>query len=177
MWEQDIGTFPVSWPEQTDEWLLHLERVLTGVQWVSGLGGKGSAADREVIVDPPNDMHCKLRIRAAPGGIMCMVTADEAPADEDEARYWREAAEKTVSMLGKHDQDFQWQAILGHDPNGSDMPRCIPLAESVTVGPVMPSPGAGTDARTRRLPGRPDRSSLACPLQLADYTNRRCTHL
>ncbi len=95
-------------------------------------------------------MRCGLRVRPAPGGIVCVVFDAERPVSEDEAQLWRAAAESAVAQMGKSDQAFAWRAILGPHPSAPEWHRPAPLAEPTVVGPVLLTPGG---VRMREMAG------------------------
>lgn len=138
MWQSKIGVFAVSWPDQCEEWTVHLARVLTGGD---RLGGEGNPAEREVILHMPQERERgSLRIRPDNNGISCVLFAEHEVAESDVQR-WRDAAAEAAEQIGRHDQDFAWQAILGPHPGSPEWVRPSPLAKSEVVGPVMLVPG------------------------------------
>jgi hypothetical protein len=64
-WEKEIGVSLCPGPTRPMNGAFHLARVLHGHgQWIHGLAGEGSPADREVIFKPPldNSMRCRRRL-------------------------------------------------------------------------------------------------------------------
>jgi hypothetical protein len=144
MSEKEIGVLPVSWGNQSDEWVYHLARAIHGPsQWIGDLPGEGNPAVGEVILKPPptSSLHCNLRIQQVPGGIRCVVFDDQGPVDEDDADLWQEAARSAVAQLGKADQDFAWHAIVGPHPCAPEWSRPGPLAELTVIGSMLLTPG------------------------------------
>jgi hypothetical protein len=139
VWERDIGVYPVPWPEQGDEWVFHLSRILTGHE--GGLGGRGSPTVGEVILDSPGDsLRSSLRVRRhLPEGVACTVLG-EGDGGDDQVEPWQNAASAAVAELGKHDRDFTWEVILGPSPRWWDLPQS-PLAKQEALGPVQLTPG------------------------------------
>lgn len=141
MWKSDIGVFPVPWPGQAGEWIFHLTKALADSNG-NGIRFEASYAERVVYVVPAGEERpVRLLVRPDPEGIRCIVAGDGDEADEDQVRYWREAAASASAGMGRHDQDFQWQAILGPSPRRMDLIRDRPLAGPARLGPVALVPG------------------------------------
>ena len=144
MYEKQIGVFPVSWPDQGDEWVFHMARVLRGQNhWLDRLPGEGHPAGREVILKPPLDspLRCSLRVQPVPGGIHCVAFEGEGPVKEDDARLWQDAARSAVAQLGKADHEFVWRAIVGPHPHAPEWRHPEPLAGPTVIGPMLLTPG------------------------------------
>jgi hypothetical protein len=144
MWEKEIGVLPVSWSDQSDEWVFHLARAIHDpTHWIDSLPGEGHPAAREVILKPPptSSIRCNLRVQQVPGGIRCVVFDDQGPVNEDDAQQWQDAAKSAVTQLGKADQDFAWHAIVGPHPRAPEWRRPGPLAEPMVIGPTLLTPG------------------------------------
>src|SRR5215475_4015575 len=144
MWEKELGVIPVSWRDQSDEWVFHLARAICGQNhWMDHLPGEGHPAAREVILKPPPDgsMRCSLRVQPVPGGIRCVAFDNQGPVSEDDARLWQDAARSAVAQLGKADQDLAWRAVVGPHPRAPEWHRPGPLAEPTVIGPMLLTPG------------------------------------
>lgn len=140
MWWKEIGSSAVAWPEQADEWQFHLAHALSGVDHLPGTGVRPGR--RDAVLSPPDDSaRCSLQVRPATAGIACTVFGEDAAGNTEDARRWHDAAEIAASMLATRDHDLAWRAILGPAPAGPDRGRSVPLAEPVTVGPVLLAPG------------------------------------
>ncbi len=138
MWESDIGAFPVSWASQGDEWVFHLSKALVGHEHIRLEGHYG---EKVVILGPADEtLPSTLRLRPDPAGIRCTVVGDGDDASEDQVRRWCEAAASAAGELGSHNQDYQWQAVLGPNPRRPDVP-VPPLAGPARFGPVLLTPG------------------------------------
>lgn len=148
MWESDLGVLPVSWPDQAGEWLSHLPQALTGC---GGVGLEGTWAERVVTAKTVAGDRWPSRLLVRPAdteGIRCIVAGDGDEASEDQVRPWREAAARALAEMGRHDQDFGWQAILGPSPRRLNLLRDSPLDGPARLGPVLLEPG-GVQMRER----------------------------
>lgn len=94
MWESDIGSFPVSWASQGDEWVFHL----CGRSASGKIPGRGDYRDRAVIVGPADELlPSTLRARPDPDGIRCTVAGDGDEVHQDKVQRWREAASRAAT--------------------------------------------------------------------------------
>jgi hypothetical protein len=140
MWHQDLGVFPVHFAEQGDEWCHHLTVALTGDSHMSARGTDGTDP---VVLGPPfaGAVKSKLLVRPHADGISCTVSGDGDSASADQVVPWRQAAAMAVSLLGRKDRAFAWDAVLGTAPQTLGLDRCGPLEEAEDFGPVRLSPG------------------------------------
>jgi hypothetical protein len=136
----------VPWPDQAGEWIFHLSKALTGSD---GMRLEGTYGQRVVVAGPAGaEWPSRLLVRPDPEGIRCAVASDAGAASEAEVWRWREAAASAAAEVGRHDQDFVWQAILGPNPRRMDIIRESPLAGPARLGPVLLEPG-GIQMRER----------------------------
>ena len=139
MWEQDIGVYPVLFAEQGDEWSYHLRAELTGDGHMAARGTDGT--DPVELGPPPSGpVRGKLLVRPHPDGVSCTVAGEGESASPDQVEPWRRAAEAAVSLLGRRNHVFTWEAIVGTSPQtfGLDIGA---LAEAQDIGPVRLTPG------------------------------------
>ena len=139
MWEQDIGVYPVLFAEQGDEWSYHLRAELTGDGHMAARGTDGT--DPVELGPPPSGpVRGKLLVRPHPDGVSCTVVGEGESASPDQVEPWRRAAEAAVSLLGRRNHVFTWEAIVGTSPHtfGLDIGA---LAEAQDIGPVRLTPG------------------------------------
>jgi hypothetical protein len=140
VWQQSIGVFPVNFTEQGDEWCHHLTVALTGDDHMSARGTNG--ADPVELGPPPaGPVHSKLLVRPHADGISCTVTGDGESVPAGQVEPWRRAADTAVSLLGREDRAFAWEAIIGTAPQTFGLDRCGPLEEPQDFGPVHLAPG------------------------------------
>ena len=135
MWQQDIGVYPVQFTGQGDEWCHHLTVALTGDGHMAARGTDGTDA---VELSPPHvgPVHSKLLVWPHADGIGCVVTGDGDSASADQIEPWRHAADTAVSLLGRQDRVFAWEAIVGTAPQTAGLDRSGPLGEPQDFGPV-----------------------------------------
>ena len=135
MWQQEIGVYPVNFTGQGDEWCHHLTVALTGDSHMAARGTDGTDA---VELGPPlvGPVHSKLLVRPDAAGISCVVSGDGDSASADQVEPWRCAADTAVSLLGRQDRVFAWEAIVGTAPRTAGLDRSGPFGESQDFGPV-----------------------------------------
>ena len=140
VWQQDIGVHPIRFTDQGDEWCHHLTVALTGDSHMAARGTDGTDA---VELGPPlvGPVHSKLLVRPHADGISCVVTGDGDSASADQVEPWRSAADTAVSLLGRQDRIFAWEAILGTAPQTAGLDRTGLLGEAQDFGPVHLAPG------------------------------------
>lgn len=140
MWHQALGVFPVHFTDHGDEWCHHLTIALTGDSHIAARGTDGTDP---VELGPPSagPVRSKLLVRPHPDGISCTVTGDGDSASADQIEPWQRAAATAVSLLGREDRAFPWEAILGTAPQTLGLARCGPLEEPQDFGPVHLVPG------------------------------------
>lgn len=140
VWQQDIGVFPVRFSDQGDEWCHHLTVALTGDSY---MGARGTDGTDPVELGPPSigPVHSKLLVRPHGDGISCTVTGDGDAGPADQVEPWRRAAYTAVSLLGRQNQAFTWEAILGTAPQSLGLDRVGPFEKPQDFGPVRLAPG------------------------------------
>jgi hypothetical protein len=72
--------------------------------------------------------------------VHCWVYGGQGAGDEDQVASWRDAAATAVRGLGRHDEDFAWEAIIVPHPRNL-VTRTSPIARRATLGPVSLTPG------------------------------------
>jgi hypothetical protein len=140
VWEQPIGTYPVDLVKQGDEWTYHLAVELTGNKHISARGTDGRSP---VEIGPPmsGPVTSKLHVSQHAEGITCVVVGDAETAPADQVEPWRRAAEAAVALLGRQNQDFEWEAVVGTHPLAPRPDLLGALGTSQTIGPVSLRPG------------------------------------
>jgi hypothetical protein len=140
VWQQDLGVYPVRFTDQGDEWCHHLTVALTGDSHIAARGTDGTDA---VELGPPlvGPVHSKLLVRPHADGTSCVVTGDGESASADQVEPWRSAADTAVSLLGRQDRIFAWEAIVGTAPQTAGLDRTGLLGEAQDFGPVHLAPG------------------------------------
>jgi len=135
VWQQDIGMYPVHFTDQGDEWCHHLTVALTGDIHMTARGTDGTEA---VELGPPlvGPVDSKLLVRPHAAGISCVVTGNGDSPSADQVEPWRHAADTAVSLLGRQDRVYAWEAIVGTAPQTAGPDRSGPLDEPLDVGPV-----------------------------------------
>jgi hypothetical protein len=140
VWEQPIGTYPVDFVKQGDEWTYHLAVELTGNKHINARGTDGSSP---VEIGPPmsGSVTSKLHVSRHAEGITCVVVGDGETVPADQVEPWRRAAEAAVTLLGRRNQDFEWEAVVGTHPFAPRPDLLGALGTPQTIGPVSLSPG------------------------------------
>ena len=139
MWEQGIGVFPVLFTEQGDEWSYHLRAELTGDGHMAARGTDGT--DPVELGPPPSGpVRSKLLVHPHPDGITCTVAGEGESASPDQVKPWRRAAEAAVSLPGRRNHVFTWEAIVGTSPQTFGL-GIGALEEAQDIGPVHLAPG------------------------------------
>ncbi|MFF3129913.1 hypothetical protein ACFVRD_49015 [Streptomyces sp. NPDC057908] len=117
MWEQAIGTFPVAFTEDGDEWAYHLKNAMggSGFQRISGTDGAGGP----VAMGPPLDgsMTSILRVRPHADGITCTVVGEDGTLSPAQIDPWRAGAHTAVGEIGRHQKPHAWDALVGLSPS------------------------------------------------------------
>jgi hypothetical protein len=140
MWEQPIGTFPVDFEKQGDEWMHHLAVELTGSHHIGGTGTDGTSP---VEIGPPamGPVTSKLLVSPHQDGLTCAVIGDGAAMSDDQVEPWRRAAEAAVADLGHRNHDFAWEALVGAHPHLDLLQFLGVLRTPAKIGPVRLTPG------------------------------------
>jgi hypothetical protein len=141
VWQQDLGVFPVLFEEQGDEWSYHLCVELTGDEHMAAGGTDGT---NPVELGPPSSgpVHSRLLVRPHADGISCTVAGEGGNLSPEQVDPWRLAAEAAVSLLGRSNRIFTWEAIIGTSPHSFGLDRLGPLEEPQDIGPVRLTPGS-----------------------------------
>jgi len=140
VWEQDIGVFPVLFQEQGDEWSYHLCGELTGDGHMTARGTDGTDP---VELGPPlsGPVHSRLLVRPHADGISCTVAGEGESASPEQVAPWRLAAKAAVSLLGRRNRIFTWEAVVGTSAHTFGLDRLGPLENPQDIGPVRLTPG------------------------------------
>jgi hypothetical protein len=141
VWEQDIGTFPVAFTEDGDEWAHHLEKAMgggSGFRSVSGTDGAGGPVE----MGPPLDGSVTSMLRVHPhlDGITCTVVGDGGRSSPDQVEPWRAGAQTAVGEIGRHQQSYVWDALVGVTPSVICGPELMGQLRAKKVGPLALAP-------------------------------------
>jgi hypothetical protein len=140
VWEQPIGTFPVDFKRQGDQWMHHLAVELTGSKHIGATGTDGVSP---VEIGPPmsGPVTSKLQVSPHEDGIVCVVVGEGELVSDAQVEPWRQAAQEATTALDRRNHDFVWEAIVGTHPSAPRPDLLGALGAPRALGPVNLMPG------------------------------------
>lgn len=121
-WSADVGTLPVTWTEQGDEWMHRLGEVLSASSMELSLGGYAF----QDLPPPTVEVHlrragvpldARLFLASRPPETDAVLCGFGEPPDEL-LQAITQAARAATERLGLTTQTFEWTAIIGPSPVG-----------------------------------------------------------
>lgn len=136
MWIRDLGTFPVDFLANGDEFEHHLGTELDQVP----LPGWGSDGKSPAVFGPISDsaMTSRLEVRPSRKGVQCVVLGaeDEELVDKVQVKRWLAAVRSAVAAIGARDQEFAFHAVIGPAPRRLGFPEDCTLVAPCEIGPL-----------------------------------------
>ena len=137
------GLLPLDWRHEGDEWQHHLSQALR--ERGDGGGGfslrsEGQPFQHVELSVTAGRLESKLWVTAFEGGVLLLVNGDGEVAEETQVVPWAVAALEASARIGKHHEDFEWNAIIGPDPDAMEGTTRA-LASATQVGPLTLIPG------------------------------------
>ncbi|MGW6214998.1 hypothetical protein [Streptomyces sp. NPDC055109] len=139
MWEQDIGTFPVDFTEQGNEWAYHLGNVMGG-GFRSTSGTDSNSGPVEMGPPLASSMISFLRVYPHPDGISCTVVGEAGTPSPDQVDPWRDGARKAVDEIGRHQRMQVWDALVGVSPSAPQGFDPEGQLRATDIGPLALAP-------------------------------------
>jgi hypothetical protein len=141
VWTCELGIFAVDFSRQGDEFAHH---VCTEFGQ-SSMSGRGTDGACPVILGPPLDpsITSVLEIHPHADGIRCVVVGaeDDQEGSPGQVEPWSRVVPSAVAALGRRDQRYVWQAVVGTAAHEFGLDRLGALAKPTKLGPLFLEPG------------------------------------